>query len=48
MKETWRQTSIPMMGMERQNLYQPKDTGFEREISKRLDYWAKLRTKRSR
>ncbi len=35
-------------GMERQNLYQPKDTGFEREISKRLDYWAKLRTKRSR
>ena len=34
-------------GMERQNLYQPKDTGFEREIRKRLDYWAKLRAKRS-
>jgi len=34
-------------GMERQNLYQPKDIGFEREIQKRLDYWAKLRAKRS-
>jgi len=34
-------------GMERQQLYQPKDTGFEREIRKRLDYWAKLRAKRS-
>jgi putative ATPase len=33
-------------GMERQNLYQPKDTGFEREIQKRLEYWAKLRAKR--
>ena len=33
--------------MERQALYQPKDTGFEREIRKRLDYWAKLRAKRS-
>jgi putative ATPase len=34
-------------GMERQALYTPKDTGFEREIAKRLDYWAKLRAKRS-
>ncbi|MBV9570189.1 MAG: replication-associated recombination protein A [Alphaproteobacteria bacterium] len=34
-------------GMERQQLYQPKDTGFEREISKRLEYWSKLRPKRS-
>ncbi len=34
-------------GMERQALYQPKDTGFEREVQKRLDYWAKLRAKRS-
>ncbi|HEY4114336.1 MAG TPA: replication-associated recombination protein A [Rhizomicrobium sp.] len=33
-------------GMERQNLYQPKDTGFEREIQKRLDYWSKLRGKK--
>jgi putative ATPase len=34
-------------GMERQNLYQPKDAGFEREIQKRLEYWAKLRAKRA-
>jgi len=34
-------------GMQRQNFYQPKDTGFEREIQKRLEYWAKLRTKRA-
>jgi putative ATPase len=34
-------------GMERQQFYQPKDTGFEREIQKRLDYWAKLRAKRA-
>jgi putative ATPase len=33
-------------GMERQNLYQPRDVGFEREVQKRLDYWAKLRAKR--
>jgi putative ATPase len=33
-------------GMERQNFYQPKEAGFEREIAKRLDYWAKLRVKR--
>jgi putative ATPase len=32
--------------MARQNFYAPKDTGFEREIQKRLDYWAKLRSKR--
>lgn len=30
-------------GMERQRLYVPKDKGYEREIAKRLDYWAKLR-----
>ncbi len=33
--------------MARQKLYEPKDTGFEREIAKRLDYWAKLRAKKS-
>jgi putative ATPase len=33
-------------GMARQNFYVPKEAGFEREIAKRLDYWAKLRTKR--
>ena len=34
-------------GMARQRFYEPKETGFEREIAKRLDYWAKLRSKRS-
>jgi putative ATPase len=32
--------------MERQQLYTPKDTGFEREIAKRLEYWSKLRSRR--
>ena len=32
--------------MDRQSFYAPKETGFEREIAKRLDYWAKLREKR--
>ncbi|HEY1630037.1 MAG TPA: replication-associated recombination protein A [Rhizomicrobium sp.] len=32
--------------MERQRFYEPKETGFEREIAKRMDYWAKLRAKR--
>ncbi len=30
----------------RQKLYQPVERGFEREISKRLDYWEKLRKER--
>ena len=33
-------------GMARQDFYAPKDTGFEREIAKRLEYWAKLRTRK--
>ena len=33
-------------GMARQSLYAPKETGFEREIAKRLEYWSKLRTKK--
>jgi len=33
--------------MARQQFYEPKETGFEREIAKRLDYWAKLRAKKS-
>jgi putative ATPase len=33
--------------MTRQQFYAPKDTGFEREIAKRLDYWSKLRAKRA-
>jgi putative ATPase len=34
-------------GMEREAYYQPKDAGFERDIRKRLDYWAKLRDQKS-
>jgi putative ATPase len=32
--------------MTRQQFYRPRETGFEREIAKRLEYWSKLRTKR--
>jgi putative ATPase len=34
-------------GMAREEFYTPKETGFERDIAKRLDYWAKLREKRA-
>jgi len=34
-------------GMEREHFYQPVERGFEREIQKRLDYWAKLRKEKS-
>ncbi|UJX45893.1 replication-associated recombination protein A [Xanthobacter sp. YC-JY1] len=30
----------------RQNFYRPVERGFEREIKKRLDYWARLRSER--
>jgi len=33
-------------GMARQAFYRPVERGFERDIAKRLDYWAKLRAKR--
>lgn len=33
--------------MGRQQFYDPPDRGFERDIRKRLDYWAKLRAERS-
>jgi len=33
-------------GMERRDFYRPAERGFEREIRKRLDYWAKLRRER--
>ncbi|WP_114394429.1 replication-associated recombination protein A [Oleisolibacter albus] len=33
-------------GMERQTFYKPVERGFEREIRKRQDYWAKLRAER--
>jgi putative ATPase len=32
-------------GMERGRFYEPKDRGFEREIAKRMEYWATLRGK---
>ena len=31
--------------MSREQFYRPADRGFEKEIAKRLDYWAKLRAK---
>lgn len=34
-------------GMTRRVFYDPPERGFEREIRKRLDYWAKLRTKKT-
>jgi putative ATPase len=33
-------------GIERMAFYQPADRGFEREIAKRLEYWARLRNAR--
>ena len=33
--------------MERERYYEPVDRGFERDVAKRLDYWAKLRQERS-
>jgi putative ATPase len=30
-------------GMERPQFYQPKDRGFERELTRRLEHWARLR-----
>lgn len=33
--------------MERQEYYKPVERGFERELRKRQDYWAKLRAKRN-
>ena len=32
-------------GMERREFYRPVDRGFERDISKRLAYWSKLRAR---
>jgi putative ATPase len=33
-------------GLARQEFYRPRDRGFEREVAKRLAYWAKLRQER--
>ncbi len=35
-------------GMDRQSYYRPKERGFERELKKRLDWFADLRAKRQR
>jgi len=35
-------------GLERQAFYRPADRGFEREVARRLDHWAKLRQERQR
>jgi putative ATPase len=35
-------------GLARETFYDPPERGFEREIRKRLDYWAKLRERRAR
>ena len=34
-------------GMAREQFFQPRDRGFEREVGKRLAYWAKLRAERT-
>jgi putative ATPase len=34
-------------GMPRGEFYQPKDRGFERELTRRLEHWARLRAERS-
>jgi putative ATPase len=34
-------------GMKRRAFYQPVERGFEREILKRLEYWAKLRERKT-
>jgi putative ATPase len=36
----------PLTGEARPDFYQPNDRGFEREIKKRLDYWAGLKSRR--
>jgi putative ATPase len=41
------QNYFPDEMKKRPQYYDPPERGFEREIKKRLDYWAKLRTKRA-
>ncbi len=36
----------PLAGPQRPALYHPNERGFERDIGKRLDYWARLKAKR--
>ena len=35
-------------GVARRTFYRPVERGFEREVKKRLDYWAKLRAERAK
>jgi putative ATPase len=42
------QNYFPDEFKKRPNFYDPLERGFEREIKKRLDYWAKLRAERNR
>jgi putative ATPase len=42
------QNYFPDEMKERPQYYDPPERGFERELKKRLDYWAKLRTDRSK
>ena len=35
-------------GMNREQFYQPKDRGFEREIARRLEHWTKLRDEKAK
>ncbi len=34
-------------GLARMSFYEPRDRGFERELGKRLEYWARLRSERT-
>jgi putative ATPase len=42
------QNYFPDAFKKRPQFYDPPERGFEREIRKRLDYWAKLRVERQR
>jgi len=33
-------------GMNREQFYKPVERGFERDVQKRLEYWARLRARR--
>ncbi|MBN9282703.1 MAG: replication-associated recombination protein A, partial [Hyphomicrobium denitrificans] len=42
------QNHFPDEFKKRPKYYDPPERGFERDIKKRLDYWAKLRAERNR
>ena len=41
------QTYFPA-GLARRSFYRPNDRGFERELARRLNHWARLRERRDR